>query len=89
MFFPFDNPSKSFYSGWVLWGCGQRGALSKRLWSMRSIVQQVRQTHGTMTAATRPFFFFPIPFKFFVVAGAGGLSGNAERCPHPARGNYR
>jgi len=52
-------------------GCGQRGALSKRLWSMRSIVQQARQTHGTVSAAPRPFFFFLIPFKFFVVVGAG------------------
>jgi hypothetical protein len=29
----------------VLWVCGQRVALSKCLWAMRSIVQQVRQIH--------------------------------------------
>ena len=33
-----------------LWSCGQREALSKRLWSTRRVVHQVRQIHSQAVA---------------------------------------
>ena len=48
--FPFKNHFKIFLLLLGLWGCGQRAALSKRLWSTRRVVHQVRQIHSPVVA---------------------------------------
>jgi hypothetical protein len=50
LFFPLITIPKFFCCCWGLWGCGQRAALSKRLWSTRRVVHQVRQIHSTASA---------------------------------------
>ena len=51
--FPFNNHSQIFLLLLGLWGCGQRAALSKRLWSTRRVVHQVRQIHSPALANYR------------------------------------
>ena len=53
MFFLFNNHSQIFLLLLGLWGCGQRVALSKRLWSTRRVVHQVRQIHSIAPANYR------------------------------------
>ena len=51
--FPFNNHSQIFLLLLGLWSCGQRAALSKRLWSTRRVVHQVRQIHSQASANYR------------------------------------
>ena len=51
--FPFNNHSQIFLLLLGLWGCGQRAALSKHLWSTHRVVHQVRQIHSRAVANYR------------------------------------